>query len=92
MRFKLVINAEQVHSELKTIDEDAPTIRTVNNWFHLIKKGEKKLKDMRRSGRPITVITDDSISKIREFIKSDSYCTYDKLKLSFRSLERLYII
>ncbi len=39
MRFKLGISAKQVHSELKKIDEDAPTIQTVHNLFHLFKKG-----------------------------------------------------
>ena len=79
MRFKLGINAKQVHSELKKIDEDAPTIQTIHNWFHLFKKGEKNLKDKRRSRRPITATTDDNISKIRAFIKSDPYCTYDEM-------------
>ena len=90
MRFKLGINAKQVHSELKKIDEDAPTIQTIHNWFHLFKKGEKNLKDKRRSGRPITATTDDNnISKIRAFIKR---VLMMKLKLSFRSLEGLYTI
>jgi len=39
MRFKLGISAKQVHSELKKIDEDAPTVQTVHNLFHLFKKG-----------------------------------------------------
>ncbi len=39
MHFKLGISAKQVHSELKKIDEDAPTIQTVHNLFHLFKKG-----------------------------------------------------
>ena len=43
MRFKLGISAKQEHSELKTIDEDAPIIQTVHYWFHLFKKGEKNL-------------------------------------------------
>jgi len=51
MFFKLGISAKQVHSELKNIDEDAQTIQKVHNWFHLFKKGEKNLKDKRRSGR-----------------------------------------
>ena len=84
MRFKLGISAKQVHSELKNIDEDAPTIQTVHNWFHLFKKGEKNLKDKRRSGRPITPTTDDNISKIRAFIKSDPYCTYDEIEAEFQ--------
>jgi predicted HTH transcriptional regulator len=87
MRFKLGISAKQVHSELKNIDEDAPTIQTVHNWFHLFKKGEKnlkELKDKRRSGRPITATTDDNISKIRTFIKSDPYCTYDEIEAEFQ--------
>ena len=87
MRFKLGISAKQVHSELKNIDEDAPTIQTVHYWFHLFKKGEKnlkELKDKRRSGRPITSTTDDTISKIRTFIKSDPYCTYDEIEAEFQ--------
>ena len=84
MRLKLGISAKQVHSELKKIDEDAPTIQTVHNWFHLFKKGEKNLKDKRRSGRPITATTDDNISKIRTFIKSDPYCTYDEIEAEFQ--------
>jgi hypothetical protein len=45
-----------------------------------LKKGEKYLKDEGRSGRPITATTDDNISKIRAFIKSDPYCTYDEIE------------
>jgi len=44
MHFKLGINIKQVHSELKKIDEDAPTIQTIHNWFHLFKKDEKKFE------------------------------------------------
>ncbi len=84
MRFKLGISAKQVHSELKKIDEDAPTIQTFHNWFYIFKKSEKYLKDERRSGRPITATTDDNISKIRAFIKSDPYCTYDEIEAEFQ--------
>jgi len=76
--FKLGISAKQVHSELKKIDEDSSTNQTVHNWFHLFKKGEKNLKDKRRSERSIKATIDDNISKIRAFIKSDLYCTYDE--------------
>jgi hypothetical protein len=31
MRFKIGIIAKKIHSELKTVDEDAPTIQTVHN-------------------------------------------------------------
>ncbi len=34
--FKLDISAKQVHSELKIMHKD---VLTVNNWFHLFKKG-----------------------------------------------------
>ncbi len=78
--FKLGISAKQVHSELKKIDEDASTNQTVHNWFHQFKKGEKNLKDKRQSERSITATIDDNISKIRAFIKSDLYCTYDESK------------
>jgi hypothetical protein len=37
--FKLDISAKQVHSELKIMHKDVLTIQTVNNWFHLFKKG-----------------------------------------------------
>jgi transposase len=84
MHFKLGINIKQVHSELKKIDEDAPTIQTIHNWFHLFKKDEKNLKDKRRSRRPITATTDENISKIRAFIKSDPYCTYDEIEVELQ--------
>jgi hypothetical protein len=79
--FKLGISPKRGHSELKKIDEDA---QTVHNWFHLFKKGERNLKDKRRSERPITATTDDNISKIRAFIKSDLYCTFDKIEAEFQ--------
>jgi hypothetical protein len=34
-------------------------------------------------GRPITATTDDKISKIQAFIKSDQYCPYDKIEAEF---------
>ena len=49
------------------------------------------MKDRKLFGRPITVITDDNISKIQAFIKSDQYCTYDEIEAEFSDLSRDYI-
>ena len=42
------------------------------------------LKDKKLFGKPITATTDDNISKIQAFIKSDQYCTYDKIEAEFQ--------
>jgi len=42
------------------------------------------LKDKKLFGRQITATTDDNISKIQVFIKSDQYCTYDEIEAEFQ--------
>jgi hypothetical protein len=42
------------------------------------------LKDKRRSGRSITATIGDNISKIRAFIKSNLYRTYDEIEAEFQ--------
>ena len=87
MRFKLDIRAKQVHSEIKIIDKYALNIQTVYRWFRLFKKGKNNLEDK----KPTRVTTDDNISKIKAFIKSDPYCAYTKLAAIYIINKNIYI-
>jgi hypothetical protein len=54
---------------------------------------ESCFKDKKLFGRPITATTDDNISKIQAFIKSDQYCTYNKIEAEFQiSRENIHTI
>ena len=52
------------------------------------------MKDKKLFGRPMyTATTDDNISKIQVFIKSDQYCTYDVIEAEFQiSRETIHTI
>jgi len=51
------------------------------------------LKDKKLFGKPITATTDDNISKIQVFIKSDQYCTYDVIEAELQiSRETIHTI
>jgi len=46
--FRFVLNARQVHSDLKSKGEDAPTIQLIHNWFKLFKKGKTNLSKAKK--------------------------------------------
>lgn len=94
MRFELGFNAATIHNELKEVHGDqAPSYPTVWRWYDYFKHGGNSLEDTPRPGRPITACTTDNISRVREVIEDNPYCSYDDIEaqtlLSRGTVERI---
>jgi [histone H3]-lysine36 N-dimethyltransferase SETMAR len=80
-RAVLGISATEIFKELVTAwGDDAPQYRTVAKWVTLFKDGRESLEDDPRSGRPITMFTQDNIALVKQLIDEDPHATYDELE------------
>ncbi|CAF1360549.1 unnamed protein product [Didymodactylos carnosus] len=73
----LEIDAKTICEELTTaLGPDAPAYSTVAKWAKRFRKGREDVNDDFRSGRPISVLTDENIEQV---IEDDPHSTYDDI-------------
>jgi transposase len=61
------------------LESDAPSYRTVRRWAQRFREGREDVTDDPRSGRPISLLTDENIERVRQVIEDDRHSTYDDI-------------
>ena len=73
-RFKLGLNAKEIHEELcDAWGDDCPSYSTVAEWTRRFREGRVSVEDDCRIGRPITSRTDENIDLIRTLIEENPH-------------------
>jgi Transposase (partial DDE domain) len=60
--------------------DQAPSDRTVLNWFHQFRRGNFSLQDDPRCGRPRTSVNEEMIDAVRAIIEGDPHSTYQQME------------
>jgi transposase len=94
IRTILETDAKTICEELTTaLGPDAPVYSTVVKWVKRFREGREDVNDDFRSGRQISVLTDENIEWIRQVIEDDPHSTYDDIiaetSLSHGTIERI---
>lgn len=75
--FKVGLSQQQCFDRLRSaFGNEAPTLRSVYNWYNEFKRGRTSLADEFREGRPISAVSPENIDAVRELIKQDRHVTY----------------
>ena len=75
--WKTGLTCNKSHARLVTACGDqAPSDRTVLNWFHEYHQGNLKGEDHPRSCPPRTAVTEEMIDAVRVIIEEDPQSTY----------------
>ncbi|CAF1008310.1 unnamed protein product [Didymodactylos carnosus] len=90
----LEIDAKTICEELTTaLGPDVPAYSAVTKWAKRFREGRKDVNDDFRSGRSISVLTDENIEQVRQVIEDDPHSTYDDIiaetSLSHGTIERI---
>ena len=81
--WKIGLNYRESHVRLVAAwGDQAPSDRTVLNWFHEYEHGKLDVSDSPRSGRPRTAVTDEMIDAVRLMIDDDPHVTYQQIDFS----------
>ena len=85
---------KEVHEDMiATLGEEAPSYTTVKKWAAEFKRGRESLEDDPRSGRPVTVSTQDVIDKVLDIILADRRTTQRTIAFELQiSQERVHNI
>lgn len=79
--FKLGINASECQGQIeKAFPGDAPALSTVSRWYFRFQTGDFNIADSPRTGRPITVMTDENVNFVRKLVESDPRITYERIE------------
>ncbi len=82
IRTFLGINPKKICEELtEVLGPDAPSYATVKRWAQRFREGREDVDDDFRSGRPISVLTEENIEPVRQVIEDDPHSTYDDIML-----------
>ncbi|CAF4902643.1 unnamed protein product, partial [Rotaria socialis] len=69
-----------IHEEFATaLGSKAPSYPTVAEWAKRFREGREDDNDDPRSGRPVSVLTDENIELIRQVVNNDPHSTYDDI-------------
>ncbi|CAF3727890.1 unnamed protein product [Rotaria sordida] len=94
IRAILGIDSKTIFDELtEALGPDAPSYPTVRRWAKRFREGREDVSDDPRSGRPISVLTDENIELVRQVIEDDPHSTYNDITiengLSRGTIERI---
>ncbi|CAF1433346.1 unnamed protein product, partial [Rotaria sp. Silwood1] len=94
IRAILGIDSKTIFDELtEALGPDAPSYPTVRRWAKRFREGRDLVTDDPRSGRPISVLTDENVERVRQVIEDDPHSTYDDIMgetdLSRGTIERI---
>ena len=62
--------------------DQAPSDRTVFNWFREYERGKLDVSDASRSGRPRTAVSEEMVDTVRSIIEDDPHATYEQIECS----------
>ncbi|CAF1140319.1 unnamed protein product, partial [Didymodactylos carnosus] len=80
MNYSAFENAKTICEKLTTaLGPDAPAYSAVAKWAKRFREGREDVNDDFRSGRPISVLTDENIEQVRQVIEDDPHSTYEKV-------------
>lgn len=66
----------EIREELLNVEgEQALSSATIRQWIAKFKKGETRVDDKPRSGRPREVVTSENIEKVKELVTNDPHLT-----------------
>ena len=81
--WKIGLDYKESHARLIAAwGDQAPSDRTVLNWFHEYERGKLDVSDAPRPGRPRTAVTDEMIGAVRLLIEDDPHMTYQQIECS----------
>lgn len=81
--FKKGLTPQQcVESLRSTFGNEAPSEKTVYNWFAEFRRGRTSVSDEYREGRPKSVVVPNNIDAVRTMIKEDRHVTYREIEAS----------
>ena len=94
IRAILGIDSKTIFDELtEALGPDASSYSMVRKWAQRFREGREDVSDDPRSGRSISVLTDENIELVRQVIEDDPHSTYDdimvKTDLSRGTIERI---
>jgi [histone H3]-lysine36 N-dimethyltransferase SETMAR len=76
----LEVNPKTIHEELTlAYGPEVVSYSTVQKWSQLFREGRIEVEDDPRSGRPVSVPTEENINLVREVIDQDPHATYDDI-------------
>ena len=71
----------------------APSLKTIYRMINVFYNERNRIEDLHRIGRPITDLTNENISKVRQVIDNDPWSTYDdiiaEISLSHGTINRI---
>ena len=71
-------SAKRIHNRMVAVyGNTTPKYSTVSKWAAKFKHGQDSRKDDPRSGRPLEVITDETIVRVEEIIMKDRHVKID---------------
>ena len=77
----------------KCVDDTAPSIKTVYNWFKEFGFGRRSLEDSDRCGRPKSVTIEENVTRVKELIEENPRITVEEMKdtlnLTTGSMDRI---
>jgi histone-lysine N-methyltransferase SETMAR len=68
------------HSLDVAFGKHTPASRTVRQWFKEFRDGRRSLKDLPRSGRPPTAVTEENIAAVQKLIEEDPHIPVRKMR------------
>lgn len=85
--YQMHLSAQESHDRLVlALQEEAPSLATVKNWFNEFRRGRESLEDEPRAGRPAEIVTSETITAVENLIRENPRITYhlieDNLGLS----------
>ncbi|CAF5091396.1 unnamed protein product, partial [Rotaria sp. Silwood1] len=94
IRAILGIDSKTIFDKLReALGPDAPSYPMVRKWAKRFREGREDVSNDPRSGRPISVLTDEKIERVRQVIEDDPHSTYDDITietdLSRGTIERI---
>ncbi|CAF1083628.1 unnamed protein product [Rotaria sp. Silwood1] len=94
IRAILGIYSKTIFDELtEALGLDASSYPMVRKWTKRFREGREDVSNDPRSGRPISVLRDENIERVRQVIEDDPHSTYDDITvetgLSRGTIERI---
>lgn len=79
--FKKGLTRQECFESLReTFGNEAPSEKTIYNWFAEFRRGRESVSDESREGRPKSVVNPKNIDAVRKMIEEDRHVTYREIE------------
>ena len=79
--FKKGLTRQECFESLReTFGNEAPSEKTIYNWFAEFRRGRESVSDESREGRPKSVVNPKNIDAVRKMIEEDRHVTYHEIE------------